>query len=63
MLLLLSYFFGNLLLALLAFYVATTRPRLSRWVWLLTALFIVGAVGMVYDLATNAALMRVLMRY
>ncbi len=63
MLLLGSYFFGNLVLALLAFYVATSRPELARWVWLITAAFVLGTVGLVYDLATNAALMRVLLRF
>jgi hypothetical protein len=50
-------------LALLAFYVATTRPDLARWVWLLTAIFVLGSVGIVYDLITNPALMRVLLRF
>lgn len=63
MLLLASYFLGNLILALLGFYVATTRPAWSRWVWLLTGAFVLASAGMVYDLITNPALMRVLMRF
>lgn len=63
MLLLAGYFLGNLVLALAAFYVATSRPSASRWVWAVTALFVLGGIGMVYDLITNPALMRVLMRF
>lgn len=63
MLLLASYFLGNLILALLAFYVATARPTWSRWVWLVTGLFVLASAGMVYDLITNPALMRVLLRF
>ena len=63
MLVLGAYFLGNLLLALAAFYVATTRPSLAGWIWLATVLFVLGSAGLVYDLVTNPALMRVLLQF
>jgi hypothetical protein len=61
--LLVAYFLANLGLAVWAFYVATSRPGQARWVWFAAALFVLGGAGMVYDLATNARLYAILMRF
>jgi hypothetical protein len=57
----LFYLIANVLLAVGAFYIATSRPEYSRLLWWITGAFVACAIALVIDVITNPSLSRLLL--